>query len=296
MSDILNVNVGTRGSLLAVEQTKLFLSWIQSHTPNTNFHIKTVHTSGDDAIEIVGAFVKEVELELLAGNIDIAIHSLKDMPTELHPNLALSAMPVRGYWEDCLVSRHNVSFSELPYGSKIGTGSLRRIFQLRLLRPDLEFIPIRGNIITRMGKIESGLVDAVILAKAGLDRVNMTHKISYTFTRQEMLPAVAQGILAAETRVEENLELAKALRPVHHVPTYMCAIAERSFLAGVGGGCKMPMAAFAQVENNEMTIEGIYFNEDGSKNSRNSIVGHYKDAQSLGLELANMLKVELQSK
>jgi len=280
--------VGTRGSLLAVSQTHLVMKMIQDANPGLEYEIKTIKTSGDEGIDILGAFVKEVEQELKKGNIDVAVHSLKDMPTQLPFGVCIGAMPSRGEHRDCLVSRNNLKLSELPTGAKIGTSSLRRAYQLRLLRPDLEIVPIHGNIITRMKKVEDGLVDGVVLAAAGLDRVDMNHKITQLFTEEEMLPAVSQGILAIEVR-EDDLETLAIIKSISDSHAEQAAAAERAFLSALGGGCRMPIGGYARMVNNELVLDGIMFNEDGSRYEMESLSSAANQGAELGANLGKIL-------
>ena len=286
------LKVGTRGSMLAVAQTRLLLDEITQNRPDASFEIKTIKTSGDEGLEILGAFVKEVEVSLLKGEIDLAVHSLKDMPVALPPALQLCAIPKRGAWQDCFISRNHIPFSDLPAGSRVGTGSPRRIFQLRSLRPDLTYVPIKGNIISRMEKVTSGELDAVVLAKAGLDRVGMSDRITSVFTLSEMVPAVAQGILCIESRAGDN-EATNITASIHDENTKWQAEAERHFLAAVGGGCRLPMGALATIDGDTLTITGIFFSDDGNKFVTGIEAGPSADAahigQRLGLRLASQL-------
>lgn len=286
------IKVGTRGSLLAVSQTELVLGQLKEASPELEFQISTIKTSGDEGKEILGAFVKEVENELRKEHIDLAVHSLKDMPTALPTGVWVACMPERGEHRDCLISRNHTKLADLPHGAKIGTSSMRRAYQLKLIRPDLEIVPIRGNIITRMGKIDSGIVDAVVLAAAGLDRVNMSDRITQYFPIDEMVPAVSQGILALEVR-ENDERSTRYVRKITDNDTELCAEAEREFLSALGGGCRMPFGAYAKVENGQMHITGIVFSEDGSKMQRGTHEGIATNAKQIGQELAERLLDQL---
>jgi hydroxymethylbilane synthase len=261
---------------------------LQKANPGLECEIKTIKTSGDEGIDILGAFVKEVELELKRGNIDLAIHSLKDMPTQLPSGVCIGAMPERGEHRDCLISRDNKLLHELPAGAKIGTSSLRRAYQLKKIRPDLELVSIHGNIITRMKKVEDGIVDAVVLATAGLDRVNMSEKVTQVFTESEMLPAVSQGILALEVR-EDDPETMAIVKKITDPLAESAAAAERAFLTALGGGCRMPIGGYARMKNGKLVLDGIMFNEDGSRFEMSTISGDPKDSNQLGTDLGRML-------
>jgi hydroxymethylbilane synthase len=280
--------VGTRGSLLAVTQTKLVMDLLQKANPGLEYEIIKIKTSGDEGKDVLGAFVKEVEQALKNGQIHLAVHSLKDMPTQLPSGVCIGAMPFRGEHRDCLVSKDKLKFNELAIGAKIGTSSLRRAYQLKELRPDIEVVPIHGNIITRMKKVEDGTLDAVVLAAAGIERVDMEHKISHIFSEKEMLPAVSQGILALEVREDdaETMEIVKAITDIY---SEHAAAAERSFLLALGGGCRMPIGGYARMENNEMVLDGIMFNEDGSRFEMATLKGEPEHSAELGSRLGKIL-------
>ena len=279
---------GTRGSLLAVAQTKLLLGQLMDAVPGVSFDIKTIKTSGDEGIEVVGAFVKEVEHELRKEQIDLAVHSLKDMPTELPSGVVVACTPLRGDHRDCLIARDGMQLNDLPIGAKVGTSSLRRVYQIKLLRPDLELVPIRGNIITRMGKIDNGTVDAVVLATAGLERVGMQDKITQIFSLDELLPAVAQGALAIEVR-EDDAEVTAIVKSIHNEYTEWAVLAERAFLTALGGGCRMPIAAYADIKEGNMTLRGMMFSENGDQMEQGTIDGPAQDAAIIGKTLAETL-------
>lgn len=280
--------VGTRGSLLAVSQTKLVMAMLQNANPGLEYEIKTIKTSGDAGIDILGAFVKEVEMKLKNGHIDVAVHSLKDMPTQLPKGVCIGAMPVRGAHLDCLVSRNHIKLEDLPTGAVIGTSSLRRSYQLKQIRPDIVTIPVHGNIITRMKKVEDGAMDAIVLAAAGLERVNMADRITQLFSEGEMLPAVSQGILALEVR-DDDAGTAAIVQKITDKATEQAAAAERAFLTGLGGGCRMPIGGYARMEQGSFVLDGIMFNEDGSVFEKARLTGTLETAQQMGQELAQIL-------
>ena len=285
----IKLTVGTRGSVLALAQSNMLLDQIKAANQGVQFVIKTIKTSGDlGLIQEIGAVVKEVENALLKGEIDLAVHSYKDMPVEQPEGLVVSCVPLRGEHRDCLVSRDNILFNDLPSGAKIGTSSLRRSFQIKNLRPDLEVVPIHGNIITRMNKVESGELDAVVLALAGLNRVGMRERASHVFSTEEFLPAVSQGALAIETR-SGDLRTAGIVRSIHDSNTEIAVRAEREFLRAAGGGCRMPMAAFARIEGNNIFVDGMYCNEDGSIMEKTSVSGSTTEAERVGRKLATEL-------
>jgi hydroxymethylbilane synthase len=286
------LRVGTRGSLLAVSQTQLILDELKAKNPHISFEIVTIKTSGDEGKDILGAFVKEVEMELRAKNIDLAVHSYKDMPTTLPEGVFVACTPVRGEHRDCLIAPGGKKLKDLPQGAKIGTGSLRRSYQLKAIRPDLEIVPIRGNIVTRMSKAESGELDAVVLAAAGLERVSMRDRISQVFTENEMLPAVAQGVLAIEVR-EDDSDTIALVKSITDDNTMHAVDAERAFLSGLGGGCRMPIGAYARVQNNVLTIDGLIYTEDGSQVAKGIRSGDPEKAVEIGSRLAEELLKKL---
>jgi hydroxymethylbilane synthase len=283
------LKVGTRGSLLAVTQTNQVIDNLKAVNPDIKFEVVIIKTSGDEGkIEVVGAFVKEVEHALIRKEIDLAVHSLKDMPTALPDGVKLGALPIRGQIRDCLISKNNIKLSELKKGAIIGTSSLRRIFQLKFLRPDLNFVPIRGNIITRINKIDNLELDAIILAGAGLERIQMTDRIAHLFSFEEMVPAVAQGILAVETRREDEFTNS-VVRKIHSKNSEIQALAERAFLSALGGGCRMPIGAVAEIEGNMLQLIGMLSNEKGSQIETARINGDKNEPEKLGMELAGIL-------
>ncbi len=283
------MRVGTRGSKLALDQTYLVLGMIRDHHPEINFEVKIIKTSGDEGHrEIVGAWVKEVENALLENVIDIAVHSLKDMPTVLHEDLSIGAIPTRADHRDCLVAKDGLKLSYLPKKSKVGTSSLRRAFQISLLRPDLEIIPVHGNIITRMGYVNKGELDAVVLAYAGLQRTQTQDNATQIFSNIELLCAVAQGALAVEIRKNDE-SLKSLLSAIHDEETASAVYAERSFLMGLGGGCRMPIAAYAEVINDRLHLRGMMFNEAGTQQELAENTGKASEAEALGKILADEL-------
>lgn len=288
--------VGTRGSKLAVSQTKLLLHELEKANPGVEFEIKTIKTSGDfGMLEQFGAFTKEVETELYNKTIDLAVHSLKDMPTKLPEGLVVACVPLRGEHRDCLISKNHIQLHELPQGAKVGTSSLRRVYQLRKMRPDLNIIPMHGNIITRMERVEHGEFDAIILALAGLQRVGMEYKASQVFETDEMLSAVSQGALAIEIR-EGDERTREMVSKITDKKTELAVEAERSFLMALGGGCRMPIAAFAKVNDEQILIDGLYCSAEGDWMQKASISGKPEEASALGKQLAEGLLTKFKNR
>ena len=249
-----SIKIGTRDSLLAIKQAELAGEEIKSVLNEVNIEIVKIKTKGDkilhktlDKIGGKGLFVKEIERALLQGDIDVAVHSMKDMPDEMPKGLALGAVLKRENAMDAVVCANNVTWEKLPKGATIGTGSLRRKTQILALRNDLNVVPLRGNIITRLQKLEQGF-DAVVLAVAGLVRTQQQQRISHIFTLQEMIPAACQGILALQIR-ENDLFLKNAMEKINNENAFVCQKAERAFLKQIGADCHAPAGALAKIEN-----------------------------------------------
>ena len=274
MSSVLRI--ATRKSALAVAQTKLVADALVSANPGLAYELVTMTTEGDRRLDKSlasfggkGVFIKELEVALLEGRADIAVHSLKDMPAEVLPEFKLAAVMRREDPRDAFIARGGASgikFMDLPTGARVGTGSIRRVVQLKALRPDIEYVPIRGNIQTRLSKLEK--LDGVVLAAAGLKRMCLTDQVTEYFDTDKVLPASGQGILAIET-LADNAQVAGVLARVNDAPTYSIAVAEMAFLKALNAGCQFPVASFAefandsQIQNGPQTlkIRGIYWDE-----------------------------------
>ncbi|MGQ9510512.1 MAG: hydroxymethylbilane synthase [Thermaceae bacterium] len=280
--------VGSRGSTLALTQTRFVVERLKESWPETEFKIKTIKTRGDEGAspKEQNIFVKELEEALLRREIDIAVHSLKDLPTELPKGLKLASVPKRVDPRDALVGRTAKRLEDLPKGAVVGTGSVRRKAQLLAYRPDLMVKDLRGNVDTRLAALGNGEFDAIILAAAGLIRLELRNRIDQLLDPEVLLPAPGQGALALEVRQGDDLaeELAYSL----HDPISFARIqAERAFLRGLGAGCLAPVGALAQVlEDGTLRLEGILLSEDGKAYVRAEIEGAPEEAEELGLELA----------
>jgi hydroxymethylbilane synthase/glutamyl-tRNA reductase len=288
--------VGTRGSKLALTQTNWVVEQLKTLQPDYEFETKIIKTSGDEGnINVVGAFTSALQRAMLANEIDIAVHSYKDIPTEEVNGLRVIPITEREDFRDVLISKSGKKLLDLPKGAVIGTGSLRRTAQLKQLRPDLEYKFIQGNVDGRIQKMEAGEYDAVILAAAGLRRLNMIDYATEILELDVMLPAVGQGILGIETIDKEGyvLDLVKKLR---HEPTKFAADAERAFLIALGGGCNLPIAAYAKATNNDIKIEGVFASEDGVYFARKTIKGKVEERRELARILALDLKKEIDLK
>jgi len=286
--------VGTRGSKLALTQTEGVLSRLREHFPGVHFEVVIIKTKGDKIQDVPlariggkGLFVKEIEEALLRGDIDFAVHSLKDVPSELPEGLYLAAFPAREDPRDALVSRVGGGLADLPQGARVGTSSLRRAAQLRHRRPDLEILPLRGNVDTRLRKLSEGQYEAILLAEAGLRRLGV--RVERTpLPVEEFLPAVGQGILAVEAR-EGDRETASLLATLHHEETALCARAERAFLRRLEGGCQVPLAAHARLRNGRLEIRGFIADPEGRRFYRAAREGDPRKAEALGVALAEDL-------
>jgi hydroxymethylbilane synthase len=290
------LTIGSRGSNLALAQT----SWVQEQVldrfPGLQVVVRIIRTSADRDTQTsiragsgTGVFVKEIEDALLAGEIDLAVHSMKDLPTCIPDDLEICAIPVREDVRDALIARQPArGIADLPAGAVIGTGSLRRHSQLLALRSDLRTLDIRGNIDTRLQKLSSGPYDAIILACAGLNRLRLQNRISFAFGPDQMLPAPGQGALALEMRKGDDRTAAR-VAALHHTPTAAAVLAERAFLRHMGGGCNTPLAALSLVNENRLSIEGLVAAPDGSKIIRRSMPGSSAQPETAGVELANAM-------
>jgi hydroxymethylbilane synthase len=289
--------VGTRGSRLARRQTESVVALLQERCPDCRLEVRVLRTTGDrhpeplSAIAGEGVFTKELETALLAGEIDIAVHSLKDLPTELAHGLVVAAVARREDPRDALVSRDRTPLAKLPRGSRIGTGSVRRAAQLRLLRPDVKPVPIRGNVDTRLAKVESGEFDAVIVAAAALSRLGWLDRAAELIPLEAMLPAPGQGALAVETR-GDDAEVLRIVATIDDRDSRLATAAERAFLRRLGGGCRIPVAALAIIKDGELRLDGVVVDPQGLRAFRGEMTGAPADAESLGERLAHSLLSE----
>ena len=286
--------IGTRGSALAVAQGEAVAAALRRARPGLSVRLERIRTAGDQMANVPlgpaggkGLFVKEIEEALLQGRIDLAVHSLKDVPAELPAGLTLAAFPQREDPRDVLVSRTGVALDALPQGAAVGTGSLRRQAQLLALRPDLKVVPIRGNVETRLRKLDAGEVDAIILAAAGLRRLALEARITAFLPPEQMVPAIGQGALALEVQ-ERDLEgmVGAAVRALDDAETRAAVLAERAFLRRLGGDCQTPVAAHAVVVSGRMTLRGIVASWDGARMVRGETSGEQADSEALGAALA----------
>ena len=286
--------IGTRGSILARWQAEFVRKQLFQAT-GSEAELVIIKTSGDKMqqsslaqIGGKGVFIKELEEALLDESIDLAVHSVKDIPTDTPSRLIFPAVCRRDDPRDCLVSGNGASLANLRQGARVGTGSLRRQAQLAHVRPDLDFRDVRGNVDTRLRKVESGEYDAIILAKAGLDRLGWSNRISETLSTEISLPAVGQGAIAVETRLKDT-EAADALAKLDDAETRTAIIAERALLAKLEGGCQVPLGAWARIERNELVLEACVCSIDGAQYVRQRISGPADQPAPLGEQMAKML-------
>lgn len=293
-----NLIIGTRQSLLALWQSNHIASLLRKQYPDCQVTLKKIVTKGDRILDVPlaqiggkGLFTKEIETELLDGTVDLAVHSLKDMPTVLPEGLCLTAITTRANVGDAFVSNKYASFSELPQGAVLGTSSLRRKAQLLAVRPDLKIVDLRGNVDTRLRKLDEGQMDAIILAAAGLERLGHADRIREIISTTVCLPAVGQGALAIECR-SDNKEVREMLAFLNDLPTKHATDAERAFLGLIEGGCQVPIGVHAEVENDNVKIEAVIASLDGSKVLRNNITGPAANAADLGRKLGQQMLAE----
>ncbi|MBI2089000.1 MAG: hydroxymethylbilane synthase [Deltaproteobacteria bacterium] len=288
------VRIGTRGSKLALAQAQWVKACLEAKCPGIEVQTVIIKTSGDrflntpiQAIGGKGIFVKEIEEALLRREIDLAVHSMKDLPTELPSGLTIAAIPEREDSRDALVSREARTLSDLPRSSKVGTGSLRRRAQLLNYRPDLSVLPIRGNVDTRLKKLDRGEIDALVMAVAGLRRLGWTDRITEYLAPEVCLSAVAQGALGIETR--ENDPARGMVSFLDHPATATEVVAERAFLQRLGGGCQIPVGARAWVAGEKLKMMGVVGDTEGRRVFRGEIAGLASEAEELGQRLADKL-------
>jgi hydroxymethylbilane synthase len=290
------MRIGTRGSPLALWQANWARQSLSHAYPQLRISLVRIKTKGDKLLDVSlakvggkGLFVKEIEEDLLAGRIDLAIHSVKDVPVQLPKDLHIQSIPEREDPGDVLISRNHLTLEELPRGAKIGTSSLRRRAQLLSHRPDLTIIPLRGNVDTRLRKLKTMGLDAIVLAAAGVKRMKLEERISQPLSAEVCLPAIGQGALGIETRVDDD-EVNRYLNILDHEPSHVSVKAERAFLRRLGGGCQIPIAALGTVSaGGTLVLRGLVGSLDGRKLIKGAIEGEMGRAEELGMALAEDL-------
>lgn len=289
------VRIGSRDSKLAVMQTELIMHAVTKYHPEIQFELVTMKTTGDvilnqtlDKIGGKGLFVKELDMALAEGRIDCCVHSLKDMPMDENPEFPITALPKRGDPRDVLVLPQKQHFEDIT--TQMGSSSFRRQIQLKKLFPSCHCLPVRGNIITRLQKLDRGEFSSLILAGAGLQRVGLSERISRYFSTDEMIPAAGQGILAVQSRKNEDVSF---LSCIHNKESEYAALAERAFVRTLDGGCSSPIAAYAQIHGTELKLTGLYAKEHQWEYVIDSVTGNTEDAVQLGEQLAQTMKGRL---
>lgn len=290
-----SLRIGTRGSQLALWQARWVQSAIMRRQPDVEVDLLIIKTQGDKILDVPlakvggkGLFVKEIEEALLDGRIDLAVHSMKDMPAELPPGLTICAVPKRENPLDALISIEHDSLDDLPQGARVGTSSLRRSAQLKHLRPDLEIVSLRGNLDTRLKKLETTDLSAIVLAAAGLTRLGLADRITTYLNEEQMLPAVGQGALCIETR-DEDPSVQSIVGQLDDPDTRTAVMAERAFLKRLEGGCQVPIAGHAKTEGSSLRLCGLVADLDGRNIIKNTMAGQAEHADHLGRSLGEDL-------
>jgi len=288
--------IGTRSSDLALWQTGYVKSEIEKYNKEVKVSTRLINTKGDRILDVAlskigdkGLFTKELETELINGNIDIAVHSLKDLETNIPKGLQLAAVTKRHDAQDVLIAKEKgATIKTLPYNAKVATGSLRRASQIKHIRPDIETIDLRGNVPTRIQKFIDSDWDAIILAGAGVERLNLSRHISSCIDKNEILPAVGQGALGIEIRRDNGFAY-EILQSIHHEETFIAVSAERSLLKALEGGCQVPIGAYGEVKKNGLYLAASVGSIDGTIQYKKKIRGSRKEPEKVGNKLANDL-------
>ena len=293
-----NICIGSRGSELALWQTHYVKSMIEARFPGITIEVQTIKTTGDKILDAPlakigdkGLFTKELEIALLEGRVDIAVHSFKDVPTVVPDGLTIAAVLERVDVHDVFIANQKKSyrtFASLPPNALIATGSLRRKCQLLNAHPDMQIVELRGNLNTRLVKLDSSEWDGMILAKAGVTRLGWEQRITDMLPFELMLPAVGQGALAIESRADDQ-NIDEMLRPLHHQPTAATVTAERALLRYLEGGCQIPIGAYGQLIGNELRLDAVIGSLDGKRIVRGKMTGAVADAEQIGIDLAKEL-------
>lgn len=291
----MDIRIATRKSALALWQAEHVADRLVALPEVGSVELVPLSTRGDEILDKSlqkiggkGLFIKELEVAMRAGNADIAVHSMKDVPAEMPDGFCLAAMLERANHADALVGRGGCVFDSLPHGARIGSSSLRRQAQLKMMRPDLNIEPLRGNVNTRLSKLDRGDYDAIILAAAGLERLGLDHYISEQFTPEQMLPAAAQGVIGIEC-LSSRGDLRAVLAKLDHDATVQTTMAERAIARTLEASCQSPVATYAVIKDGQMTVTALVAMPDGSRSIRDSVEGPAPDAEQLGIELARRL-------
>jgi hydroxymethylbilane synthase len=292
MGQLSHLRIATRGSQLALCQSELVKQALLRFHPQITVELISMMTSGDKLLDHPlataggkGMFVKELEVALLENRADIAVHSMKDMPVNCADGLEIAVYLERDDPRDVFVSTHYADVNQLPKNAKVGTASLRRGAMIKHQRPDVNIELLRGNVITRLNKLDDGNYDAIILAAAGLHRLGLASRIKYCFSPEESLPAIGQGIIGVECRMNDKV-IKKLLMPLDHYPTRLCITAERAMNTALGGNCHSPIAGYATVTGETLHLRGLVASVDGKKIIRSEKSGDYKKAATIGETVA----------
>ena len=290
-----SLRIATRKSALALWQAEFVRGELQRHHPGLEVELVTFTTRGDRILDTPlakvggkGLFVKELETALLEGEADLAVHSMKDVPMEFPAGLGLATICERADPRDALVSANFGSIADLPKGARIGTSSLRRQTQLRAKRPDLHILTLRGNVNTRLAKLDAGEFDAIILAAAGLERLGLDGRIRERLAPEASLPAGGQGAVGVEVRLDDQ-RVRALLAPLHHEPTAVCVRAERALNGRLQGGCQVPIGAYAQLEGDQLWLRGLVGDPDGNQVLHSARRGAAAEPEALGIAVAEDL-------
>lgn len=286
------IRIGTRKSKLALAQSRWVASRLREAWPGLEVELVKITTKGDKILDVPlakvggkGLFVKEIEQALLEEEVDLAVHSLKDVPAEVPQGLEVSVFPVREDPRDAVISASGKGLSDLPEGARVGTSSLRRMAQIRAMWPGLDIVSLRGNLDTRIRKLDDGEFDCIILASAGLNRLDLAHRITERLDTEVMLPAIGQGALGIEFRTDDR-QTRKLLAPLHHEETALCVRAERAFLDRLEGGCQVPIGGYCTLEGGRLHLEGLVADESGKRVIRRSAEGDTSNPEAVGMGLA----------
>jgi len=295
LTTIKTLKIASRESALALWQSRYIKAQLESIYPELEVEIVGMTTKGDQILDVPlakiggkGLFVKELETSMLAGTTDIAVHSMKDVPMEFPENLELAAICERENPFDAFVSNNYQNVAELPQGATVGTSSLRRHSQLAASRADLNIVPLRGNVNTRLAKLDAGEFDAIILAASGLQRLAFNDRIKSILSEVESLPAVGQGALGIECR-SDDLEIKALLAPLKHAESELCVKAERAMNHRLHGGCQVPIAGYATLEGDQITLQGLVASVDGKTILKSSLSGASDKPEVLGVAVAEAL-------
>ncbi len=291
----MKIRIATRKSALALWQANHVADTLRALPEINSVELVPLSTRGDDILDKSlqkiggkGLFIKELEVAIQAGDADIAVHSMKDVPADMPDGFSIAAVLERANHADALVGRDGCRFEALAKGACIGSSSLRRQAQLKLMRPDLLVEPLRGNVNTRLAKLENGDYDGIILAVAGLERLGLQHYITHVFSTVEMLPAAAQGVIGIECLESKN-EMRAVLDKLNHEPTARTTAAERAIAKTLQANCQSPVAAHAVIDDGSLTLTALVAMPDGSQSIRDAVTGPIDDAEQLGHELATRL-------